>query len=365
MDMDEDIGGQEEQEDDGEDGDDDEDGSLSEADSGSASAGDPGPSRRKKDRKGICAPGGPSASDGPPRRIRIQENKSHQCNQCEKRFSRPSQLLTHSFTHSGEKPHQCPHCKRLFNVASNLKRHIRIHSNSKRRSSRNGNVVFRSFAQGTHVTQMVTGTIGSIGANRSGGGGNRVSGSTPVPNDPRRAVAPSPRTPAFDKLRWMNTETPTKGLTAAQQQQQQVHMANYRPIKAKLAAAAAIASSASTSSPSSSSTSATASITPSTTTTRATSLSTPATPMTPSTAVATPATPSSGARSFGSSSGRDSTSTSDTTLTNSSSVPPSSTSTDDGDLPDKPRQQPEGTRVLPPPLILSILSPLPPPAPLP
>jgi hypothetical protein len=102
MDMDEDIGGQEEQEDDGEDGDDDEDGSLSEADSGSASAGDPGPSRRKKDRKGICAPGGPSASDGPPRRIRIQENKSHQCNQCEKRFSRPSQLLTHSFTHSGE-----------------------------------------------------------------------------------------------------------------------------------------------------------------------------------------------------------------------------------------------------------------------
>ncbi|KAF9923860.1 hypothetical protein FBU30_006097 [Linnemannia zychae] len=40
--------------------------------------------------------------DGQSRRIRIQENKSHQCDKCDKKFSRPSQLLTHSFTHSGE-----------------------------------------------------------------------------------------------------------------------------------------------------------------------------------------------------------------------------------------------------------------------
>lgn len=102
LDMDEDIGGQEEQEDDDENEDDDEDGSLSEADSGSASAGDPGPSRGKKSRKGRSVGDASSVPDGQPRRIRIQENKSHQCNQCEKRFSRPSQLLTHSFTHSGE-----------------------------------------------------------------------------------------------------------------------------------------------------------------------------------------------------------------------------------------------------------------------
>lgn len=36
------------------------------------------------------------------RRIRVRESKNHWCEQCGKCFSRPSQLLTHSFTHSGE-----------------------------------------------------------------------------------------------------------------------------------------------------------------------------------------------------------------------------------------------------------------------
>ncbi|KAI9234415.1 MAG: hypothetical protein BYD32DRAFT_348022, partial [Podila humilis] len=53
------------------------------------------------------------------------ESKNHECKICGKRFSRPSQLQTHSFTHSGEKPHQCHMCYKHFNVASNLKRHIR------------------------------------------------------------------------------------------------------------------------------------------------------------------------------------------------------------------------------------------------
>lgn len=103
MDMDEDTGDQDEQEDDDENEDDDEDGSLSEVDSGSASNGDPSPSRVKKGGKSTSAgASSPSAPDGQPRRVRVQENKSHKCDQCEKRFSRPSQLLTHSFTHSGE-----------------------------------------------------------------------------------------------------------------------------------------------------------------------------------------------------------------------------------------------------------------------
>ncbi|KAI9232671.1 MAG: hypothetical protein BYD32DRAFT_348035, partial [Podila humilis] len=53
--------------------------------------------------------------------------KRHACPICGKRFSRPSQLYTHSLTHSGEKPHVCSECSKAFNVASNLKRHVKIH----------------------------------------------------------------------------------------------------------------------------------------------------------------------------------------------------------------------------------------------
>ncbi|KAF9936472.1 hypothetical protein BGZ65_002342 [Modicella reniformis] len=43
-----------------------------------------------------------TAVDGNPPGTRARENKNHQCPECNKRFSRPSQLRTHSFTHSGE-----------------------------------------------------------------------------------------------------------------------------------------------------------------------------------------------------------------------------------------------------------------------
>ncbi|KAI9327522.1 hypothetical protein DFJ73DRAFT_610494, partial [Zopfochytrium polystomum] len=51
-----------------------------------------------------------------------------QCQYCSKRFSRPSSLTTHSYTHTGERPHVCtmPGCGRSFSVLSNLRRHLRI-----------------------------------------------------------------------------------------------------------------------------------------------------------------------------------------------------------------------------------------------
>ncbi|KAJ3194781.1 hypothetical protein HK101_001900 [Irineochytrium annulatum] len=55
-------------------------------------------------------------------------SKRFQCQYCPKRFSRPSSLTTHVYTHTGERPHACtiPGCKRTFSVLSNLRRHTRV-----------------------------------------------------------------------------------------------------------------------------------------------------------------------------------------------------------------------------------------------
>ncbi|KAG2236475.1 hypothetical protein BDF21DRAFT_419091 [Thamnidium elegans] len=51
------------------------------------------------------------------------------CPYCDKGFTRPSSLRTHTYSHTGEKPFQCtePACGRKFSVQSNLRRHLRIH----------------------------------------------------------------------------------------------------------------------------------------------------------------------------------------------------------------------------------------------
>lgn len=58
--------------------------------------------------------------------------KKHKCKICEKRFTRPSSLQTHMFSHTGEKPFACDHdgCGRHFSVVSNLRRHRKVHKDS-------------------------------------------------------------------------------------------------------------------------------------------------------------------------------------------------------------------------------------------
>ncbi|ESZ99568.1 hypothetical protein SBOR_0041 [Sclerotinia borealis F-4128] len=55
--------------------------------------------------------------------------KKHKCKICEKRFTRPSSLQTHMYSHTGEKPFPCDieGCGRHFSVVSNLRRHKKVH----------------------------------------------------------------------------------------------------------------------------------------------------------------------------------------------------------------------------------------------
>ena len=55
--------------------------------------------------------------------------KKHKCKVCDKRFTRPSSLQTHMYSHTGEKPFACTveGCGRHFSVVSNLRRHKKVH----------------------------------------------------------------------------------------------------------------------------------------------------------------------------------------------------------------------------------------------
>ncbi|EAU38120.1 conserved hypothetical protein [Aspergillus terreus NIH2624] len=63
--------------------------------------------------------------------------KKHKCKVCDKRFTRPSSLQTHMYSHTGEKPFACDveGCGRHFSVVSNLRRHKKVHKGEKEGAS--------------------------------------------------------------------------------------------------------------------------------------------------------------------------------------------------------------------------------------
>ena len=49
----------------------------------------------------------------------------HECDVCEKRFSRADTLQTHMRIHTNETPYECDVCEKRFRCSSNLKVHMR------------------------------------------------------------------------------------------------------------------------------------------------------------------------------------------------------------------------------------------------
>lgn len=66
-------------------------------------------------------------------KITSTAQKKHRCKVCDKRFTRPSSLQTHTYSHTGEKPFACEQdgCGRRFSVVSNLRRHKKVHQGKK------------------------------------------------------------------------------------------------------------------------------------------------------------------------------------------------------------------------------------------
>lgn len=67
-------------------------------------------------------------------KVASSAQKKHKCKVCDKRFTRPSSLQTHMYSHTGEKPFSCEveGCRRQFSVVSNLRRHRKVHKGEAR-----------------------------------------------------------------------------------------------------------------------------------------------------------------------------------------------------------------------------------------
>ena len=60
-----------------------------------------------------------------------KRKRGHECDVCEKRFTKSSSLKSHMRTHTNEKPYECDVCEKRFRQSQHLKTHMRIHTKEK------------------------------------------------------------------------------------------------------------------------------------------------------------------------------------------------------------------------------------------
>ncbi|XP_011640624.1 zinc finger protein 236-like isoform X1 [Pogonomyrmex barbatus] len=56
---------------------------------------------------------------------------TNKCKYCPKTFRKPSDLIRHIRTHTGERPYQCEHCSKSFAVKCTLDSHMKVHTGKK------------------------------------------------------------------------------------------------------------------------------------------------------------------------------------------------------------------------------------------
>ena len=54
-----------------------------------------------------------------------KRKRGHECDVCEKRFTKSSSLKSHMRTHTNEKPYECDVCEKRYRHAHGLKYHMR------------------------------------------------------------------------------------------------------------------------------------------------------------------------------------------------------------------------------------------------
>ena len=64
-------------------------------------------------------------------KLKKKEVHLNQCDQCDFSFKKPSDLIRHIRTHTGERPYNCEICEKKFTVKSTLTTHMKTHTGAK------------------------------------------------------------------------------------------------------------------------------------------------------------------------------------------------------------------------------------------